>query len=155
MSDDKKPEIKQDIRDLATALKITIDPKTGLATVADDAYVANMPESITAQNVKDLNNYNTKFVAAAGLALGEASIPVMKKNADLNDTSLVVLDPAKNKFEFTFDRTKMVRGGPGSESTESFGVLSAKVKLRAAKNAGLGHVRTHLSEMATKALAKK
>ena len=157
MSEKKSPEIKAEIRELADKIKITIDPKTGLATVAEDVFETSLPEGLTPESVKAVHNHNITFAAAVGLALGESSVPVMKKNSELGQTKLEILDSARNKFSFTFDRVKEVSGGAGtSERVEKIGQLGVKIDLRAARKTGqLGAVRTHLSELATKALAKK
>lgn len=155
MSTDKTPTINQDIRDLASKLKVSIDPTTGLATLQDDAYDSLLPEGITTETVKQLHKHNTSFITAMGLAVGEAAIPAMKKHGDLKIVEAEAKDAAGNKFGVTFHRTKL-SGPPGGEKTEKFGVLNAEFELRAARKIGqLGVVRNFLAEEATKALAKK
>ena len=156
MSDKEKPfELKPEAQAIYDKLKIVIDPKTGLATQDEDAYITSAPEGLTAEIVKEKHKYDTNFVLAQGKKFGEESVAVMKKNPELDRTELVIEDPAKNKFSFTFDRSKQV-GPPGGEKTERFGVLNASFEIRAARKTGqMGHLRTHLSELATKSLAKK
>ncbi len=149
------PEIKQETRDLAAKLNVTIDPKTGLATLPADAYVATLPEEITPAIIKAVHQHNTTFLAGLKLATGEAGLPVMKKHSDLAKIEVEALDPAGNKFSVVVERSKL-SGPPGGEKTEKFGATSASIELRAARKTGqLGAVKSHLTTMYTKALASK
>lgn len=155
MSTDKTPTVNQEIKDLASKLEVKIDTTTGLATLNDDAYTASMPEGITSDTIKSVHKYNTQFITAMGLAVGEAAIPVMKKHEDLKVVEAETKDPAGNVFGITFHRTKLT-GAPGGDKTEKFGVLNAQIDLRAARKTGqLGVVKNILGDMATKALAAK
>ena len=155
MATEKTPTVNQDIRDLAGKLKVTIDATSGLATLNDDAYEANLPEGITGDTIKAVHKHNTNFITAMGLAVGEAAIPVMKKHADLTTVEAETKDQAGNVFGITFHRSKLT-GAPGGEKTEKFGVLGAQIELRAARRTGqLGIVKNLLGDAATKALSKK
>lgn len=150
----KVPEIKQDVRDLAAKLNITVDPKTGTATQAE-AIADLLPEDISVEQYKRVHAFGTTLAAAQTLAHGEATVPVMKKHGDLAASTLEVVDPAGNKFSSTFYRTKLT-GAPGGEKTEKFGSTVTSIELKAARKTGsLGTVRAHLSALATKQLASK
>lgn len=151
----KTPEIKADVREMAAKMSITIDAKTGTATMPADTYVSLLPEGITEAQIKALNVHNTNFASALALAHGEATIPVMKKNGELDSSTVEAIDPAGNKFSATLHRSKLV-GAPGGEKSDKFGVSAVSIELKAAKKTGsLGAVRAHLSALATKQLASK
>lgn len=150
----KVSEIKQDVRDLAAKLNITIDPKTGTATQAE-TIESVLPEDLTVATLKRVDGFRATYIAAQQLAHGEAFIPVAKKHSELAASTLEVQDPTGNKFSTTIFRSKLV-GAPGGEKSDKFGVTQASIELKAARKTGsLGAVRAHLSALATKQLASK
>jgi hypothetical protein len=151
--------IKPEVTALAAKIKplLKIDNKTGVVTVEDKLYVGLLPESITEAQLKELGKHNAQFVAAAGLALGELTLPVMKKNAEIDKVSVEIPTVGGDKFNFAIDRSKTNPAGPqGGDPVEKFGVLSASHTMRAARNIGqYAQVRSHLGTLFAEGLAKK
>lgn len=151
-------EVKQEVKDLSEKIKkeIKIDTKTGIATISETLYKDNLPEGMTIDNVKAVQDYNSRIVAATGLALGEASIPVMKKHKELEFTELT-LPIVKDTASFTFDRQSTSRNPTDGSEVIKHGALSVKyVTSGAGTSKGeLKKVRAHLFESAAAALAGK
>lgn len=126
----KEITLKPDVQALAEKIRqdMKLD-KTGVAVVSPDLYVQTLPEGLTKETVKLLSEHNSRWVAAGGLALGQESIPVMKKHKDLNQTTLVVPTIGKDNFAFAFDRSKEVRAPGAEESTTKYGILAASLNI--------------------------
>lgn len=154
---DTKPEIKPEVTALAAKIKplLKLDPKTGIITAEANLYVSLLPEGLSEDTIKALAKHNAQFVPAIGLAMGEHTLPAMKKNTELLDTKLVVPTVGGDKFNFNLARTTM-SGAPGAERTEKYGHFTASHTMRAARNVGqFAQVRAHLSAAFADGLAKK
>lgn len=157
MTTETKIEIKPEVTALAAKIKplLKLDPKTGIVTAEPNMYVSLLPEGLTEDTLKALSKHNAQFVPAIGLALGEHTLPAMKKHSDLLETKLVVPTTGGDKFNFALARTTM-SGAPGAERTEKFGHFTANHQMRAARNVGqFAQVRAHLSAAFADGLAKK
>lgn len=159
MTTETKPEIKPEVTALAAKIKplLKLDPKTGVITAEAGLYVGTLPPEVTEEALKALSKHNAQFVPAVGLAMGELTLPAMKKHSDLPNTSLIVPTIGGDKFQFGIARNHSVPafGGKG-EPTEKFGHFTAKHEMRAAKNSGqFAQVRAHLSAAFAEGLAKK
>lgn len=153
-------EIKQPVKDLAEALKkdLTVN-KDGTTEVAADTYIKNMPEGVTEEMAKAVQSYNTNFIAAATLAVGETSIPVMKKNKDLERVSAVFPTIGKDNVSVVFDRVRENSfTNPQTKERELViknGATTVGYEVYGAKSKGsLAAVRAHLNEQAAAALAE-
>ena len=155
----KTAEIKPEVTALAAKLKpmLKLDPKTGVVTAEAGLYVSSLPAEVTEEALKALGKHNALFVPAIGLAMGELTLPAMKKHTDLGDTKLTIPTVGGDKFNFMIERSRSVPafGGKG-DPTEKLGHFTANFQMRAAKNSGqFAQVRTHLSALFAEGLAKK
>lgn len=150
-------DIKQATTDLAAKIKkeIKIDAKTGQATVPDELYVTLLPEGVTKEVVQALDDHNTLFGAAAYLALGEASLPQMKKHKDLNEVNIAIPTVGKSAFKGVFERSSQVRAPGATESTTKYGTGAMKLDFYGgAQHRGeFKKVRDHLTDQAASLLA--
>lgn len=158
-TDNKTPEIKPEVIALAAKLKplLKIDAKTGVVTPEVGLYVGSLPEGVTEDTLKAVAKHNAQFVAAASLALGEATLPVMKKHDDLLKATLEVPTVGGDKFNFEIQRSKDVPafGGKGDPTTR-YGHLTASYTMRGARNVGqFAQVKNHLAAAFAGGLAKK
>lgn len=151
------PVIKQPILDLAVELKKVIEvTKAGVGTIGEEAYIKNLPEDITVEQIKTINKYNTEFTAAAGLAFGEVAVGVLKKNKDLDRANLTIPTVDRDTINMTFDRSKTYNdrsdGAAAGATVEKFGVLRVGFDQYAARGSvgELGKVRKSLAEQARK-----
>jgi hypothetical protein len=150
MSDIKKP-----VTDLAAAFKkeITLDAKTGIATITPDTYEKLLPATITKESIEALQEYNSNVVAAATLALGELSIPAMKKHKDLDDVKLEIPMIGKDTLNVSFARARQVpnpqRGDGDPATLTKFGSASVSFDMYSTGPRGeLKKVKALLTEQA-------
>lgn len=74
-------------------------------------YFDNLPEGLTEQTVKDMSEYNNKYVLGAHVAVGElaAEVFVKDKEIDLVDANVGFFGP-KDKITMTVRRSKEYNG---------------------------------------------
>ena len=135
MSDTVKDAVKTDglkvyTRSLAELVKsdAKIDKATGTVTVGADLFARSLPEGMTVEQVAAVHEHEAQFAAAGALALGELSIPAMKKNKELEQTKLSIPATGKDSFEFTFNRSRMVPDGNGGQK-EKFGTSNIEFNM--------------------------
>lgn len=102
-------EVSADIKALAEKIKagISIDKTTGIGTETGGAgklFKQNLPEGITQDMVKSVNDYTSDFVAAVTLAAGELSIDALKNNKDLEKCKTKVRTMNRNVVETSVAR---------------------------------------------------
>jgi hypothetical protein len=159
MSENKKPELKQETIDLAKLIKeaITVDAKTGTTAIAADIYARTLPETITINSIQEINAHNSMFLAAAGLAFTESVIPVLKKQKTIDDAKIEIPLTGKDTLGFHFVRSAEVQAQPGvkdSPKTTAYGLLTAKWESKGLKNKGeFKKVKEIAAAAAAKALA--
>lgn len=154
-------EIKQDVRELADTLKPAIEAaiKEGKTAVSAEEYTKVLEANgLTLDNAKALQTVNTKFFAASTLATGEAYIPEMKKNKDLERGTMEFPMIGKDAFTVVFDRTRENSfTNPATKERETVikhGATTIGLEIYGAKSKGsMAAVRQHLNDMAKEALA--
>lgn len=134
---------KPEVREVADVLKsaTTYDTNTGVGTITPDTYVKLLQErtSLTEANVKDLQKFNTTFVAAAHLANGEAGLPVLQKNKGIDTVELRIPMVGRDAFEVTLHRSKEVSAGNRDNPAErktNYGVSRGGFEIHAEGNRG-------------------
>jgi hypothetical protein len=154
--------IDQEVVNLAAAITadMQVDKETGIATVGTDLYERLLPEGLSIEVVKNLKAHDTKVLTATALALGEAAVPVMKKNRDLQQATLVMPTAGKDSFGATFIREKQVTvpGKEGQPATTSqvFGQVRVEATNYATGSRGeLAKVKNVLRDLAWDTFNKK
>lgn len=150
------PELKDTTQDLAKKIKslIKIDDK-GVATIEKDYYQTHLPDGVTVDAVKALQQYNTDIVAAGALAFGEVAVEAMKKDKDLKIATMHMPTVGKDGFEWQIDRSYQARNPSTGQSDERFGRISVKHETYATEKKGqFAAVKTHLADLAMKSLGK-
>ena len=156
-----KSGVKPEVRDMAKRVTeiFEIDKKTGATVPTAGAYVQLAPAHLTKQIFEDVQAYNNLFLAAGALALGEAAIPVMKKNADLDKVTLTIPMIGKDYMGFAFDRERQVPSrdadnNPNGTKTK-YGSMSVEIVSYGTKTRGqLSQVKAELGELAMAAFGK-
>lgn len=159
MSDvDKDMEIRDDIKALSEKMKksITVDKDTGVASVADDLYKDNVPETLTYDTVVKVKKYDRTFFAASALTFGELAIDAMKGNKKLESATVDIPMTKYDSVTHNIDRHKVYANhltGNG-EKIDKYGTLITTYTNKGGKSnsADLRRVRKHLSELAEKKL---
>lgn len=146
-------EIKQEVLDLAAKLKAGISvAKDGSVTVEPDLFKNNLPEGVDAAVLEAAQKHTSTFIAAAAHVLGEQSIAIMKKNAEVQQTSVSIPTIGKDTIDLSFQRQRSVPAPDGNGTNVKYGSLSAKVNIYGAGSRGqLLKVKQELSDKATAA----
>jgi len=144
-------DIKDSIRALADKLRADMTiTETGAVETPTDLFEKTLPEGITMDQVKSMQDHQSELVTAAGLALGEMGMEAFKGDKRLDQVN-VSITAGKDSIAGTFQRSKEVRAGinPDDGMMTKYGILSMKVSVNAHANKGsLKKVRTYLSEQA-------
>lgn len=147
-----KAETKNQIDALAADLKGQIEIKEGAATIAADAYTASLPEGITVDIVKQLQDHNAVFFPAATKAFGEKAIEAMKVDGKLESLDLTVPMVGDDKFDVSFKRSYEHMDMATKEMKTSYGGVSASLTVQAARH-NRGHMSAIKNELKAAALA--
>lgn len=75
----KHKELSDKIKDTLEVSGSTIKEKE-----PHSAYFSNLPEGITRKNVEDLSKYNSKFITASHVAVGELAADIFKSNKNID-----------------------------------------------------------------------
>lgn len=157
--------IKQEIKNLAAAIKadLTIDPKTGAGTLPKNMYERLLPEEVSVDMVEKVASANADIAAALGLAVGEASLPLMKKHKELERVTANLGATGRDRFEAVFDRTYEVPvsevGADGKRVMTGretrFGQLRVGFNSFGTRNAGqMALIKTSMQQQAMAMLTK-
>lgn len=155
---DKKLTLKDDTAALSAAIQagLKLDKAGNLTEEAKDhaktIYAKSLPEGVTIEQVETIDKFNTTFGAAALHAVGEVSIPVMKKNADLQQVGVSFNTAGKNAFDVIFNRETKSRNPKTGEDILGFGGSSLKFDMYGAGNSR-GEVKVVRQILADKAAA--
>lgn len=142
--------IKDNVRALADSIgKGLTVAKDGTVTIAENVYVQSLPEGLTPDLAKQLQEHNMAFAAGGLLALGEKAIPVMKKHGDIERVALSVPTVGKDSFEYSFARrTETSIGGGEPHVTYGHGAVKFSMYGTGAR----GEVKKVKAELSEKAL---
>lgn len=151
-----KAETKDQINSLATVLGEQMVIKDGAATIAADAYVKSLPEGITIDTVKAVQEHNSVFFPAVTKAFGHKAIAAMKKDKKLESLDLSVPMVGDDKFDVTFKKSYDFTNTQTKETSTAYGGLSASLTVQAARHnrGAMGSIKQELKEAALAAFGK-
>ena len=150
-------KVNADITELAAKIKsgITIEVKDGAAvsTIDEKLFAANLPESITADQLKAVKQYESTFYPAATLAFGEASQDVLKKNKKIDSVAGEFKLTGKDTWAVNYARTETFRNpaSPDAAPIVKHGVITAKLTTHDAR-AKIGQLKAVIEEIGASAL---
>lgn len=162
-------EIKPEVLDLAKVLKGGMPvAKDGNGTPSENLYTGTLEEGVRKHLPEAVNTalpegailevlnaeqkHRSVFTAAGGLAFGENSLDVMKKNAEVSQTSISIPMIGKDTLNYTFQRERPIPNANGEGTTVKYGSLSTKFDMYGAGSRGqLLKVKQDLAERATAA----
>jgi len=153
-------DVKQAVQDLAAKIK----PMFTLAVLpAADLYEKSLPEGITTDQIKAIQQHNTALVAATGLAVGELAIDAFKADKDLTRVS-TEFAAVGDKISTAVIRSREYPAGGIPKEGEvrdpnakivKYGVIEAAYEVASNGNKGeLKKVRTHIGALALAALGQ-
>ena len=106
MSIDLNSKVIQFAEHVKKATKI--DSKTGSAPPVEGVFIDNLPANLTKELIEEYEEYKTVAAAGTTLALGELSIPIMKKNKELERTNIILPTTGKNTLSVEFTKSRQV-----------------------------------------------
>jgi hypothetical protein len=141
------------VTELAEKLKkiVSIDKKTGEfdADKHKAAFVENLPSNCpSVEQIKNLQNYTTTFVAATGLVTGECGQSVMEKAKTVDRVHSLWPTVGRDKVEHVYERERKA----GGEGKSTFGVLTSTMDVYGA-GATRGELKKVCAMLSANALA--
>jgi len=151
-----KAETKKTIDTLAESLKGQIEVKDGAASIAADAYVKSLPEGVTMEVVKTIQDHNANFFPAATKAFGEKAIEAMKADDKITQLDLTVPMVGDDTFDVSFKKTYEHMDLKTKEMTTSYGGVSASLTVQAARHnrGAMKNIKDDLKSAALAAFGK-
>lgn len=150
--------INQETTNLAVLIKAAVKPAAAVVGPKElyGQLINQIDEELTLDLVERLRKADEKIAAAAGLAWGEVSIPLMKKDPELQRTTFSLPMTGRDSLEVVFDRSRTVpdrsEGNTGG-TRQQFGSLNVGMDLYGTRNRGqLSAVKAKLKADAAKAL---
>jgi len=152
-------EINENVNSLITKMKesVTMDKNTGTGSGTDKLYENNLPESLNMDLVKEIETYNTTFIAAATKTAGDISLDLMENNKSLERTTTSFPMGHKDELTVVIDRQKVYNNHLSKDAGDGkiikHGVASVDYEVRSGVNGGqLKVVRNKIIEEANKRL---
>lgn len=156
-------EINSTVTALAAILKGRfVLGEAGIMTAEAGTFEATLPEGMTVETVKQVQDHNANLLAAAGLALGELGVEAFKKEKKLDQIS-VEFPAMADTISGTIQRSKEYPAGgipkegekrDPNATVSKYGVLTMRYATSANVNRGtLKKVREHVNNLAAVALA--
>lgn len=120
------------------------------------AYVETLPEGITVDTIKQIQEHNSVFFPAVEHAIGTAGNSLMKANDDIVDLKTTVSLVGRDRYEVKQVRMReSVNPQDRTVVVQKWGAISSNLITHAAeKGAEMGHVRSFLNEEAKAAYGK-
>jgi hypothetical protein len=150
--------IKAHIQELANGIKkdITFDSATHIFT-EENSFEKHLPDGIDMPTVGIVNQYNTDFVAASALAVGEYAIEEMKKHKTIETISADFKMGEKDTVSHMVTRQKTFTNPTNpSEPVQKYGAVSSVYSAHAGKSEGqLKQVKAFLYEIAAESLNRR
>jgi hypothetical protein len=137
---------------------LSIDGKTGQGLATEDLFNSTLPEGLTPEIAKALDNHTTNFIAGGTLAFGELAVEAMKGNKKLEAAQIEIPMVGRNAMSVSVERQQefVNHMSEDKEKVTKFGLVKTSVDIRGAKNAGeLKKARSIISDLATAAFGTK
>lgn len=127
-------KITPEVRAFADEIKKHIKIEDGKPVVSADAYAQTLPEGMSLEQIKLVNEHNAKFYPAATLASGEVAHGHMVKHKDVErlDFEFPMVD--RDNWSVSHMRTReSVNPRQPDEKITTYGAYSAKLNTYATK----------------------
>lgn len=148
-----KSEAIQKHKDLSDKIKENLQVQNAAITEKEphSAYYANLPEGVDQKHVEALTKYNSRFVTAAHVAVGELASDVFIQNPTVNEvTARIGFFGKTDEIDISASRQKLYQNhlaaeGEPKEITKHL-VLKTTITSQSTKGYGLKSVREAMSE---------
>lgn len=148
-----KSENIQKYKPLADSIKegLEVQGNTVKEKEPHSVYYANLPEGITKKEVEDLSKYNTKFITAAHVAVGEIASDIFQKDsAAMQVDASVGFFGKTDSIDLTVNRTRTYQNHLAENEADKeivkHLVMKATVNTQSAKGYGVKSVKESMSE---------
>lgn len=161
MTEATKPStMKEDVLALAETIKkgLSIDGKTGQGLASEDLFNSTLPEGLTPEIAKALDDHTTNFIAGGTLAFGQLAVQAMQENKKLETAQIEIPMIGRNAMAVNVERQQEFVNhlSENKDKTVKFGLVKTTFELRGAKNAGeLKKARGIIGDLATAAFGSK
>lgn len=145
-----KFELPAAAQEIADKIKDSWSFENGKASFAKDAFKLSLPEDISYETVKKVNNHAQNFALAVAAVNGEKAIDVLKKDKGLEKVS-VSAEMYHGKVVHTVNRSATIRNMQTGAETEVFGHSSTKITITG-NGKDFKAVKSRIAELAAKAL---
>ena len=126
--------------------------EAGIIPTTPELFESTLPEGLTMENVKAVQNHTRDFIAGAGLAVGEEGIKLMTADKALESVSIKT-KVVNDVMETQFLRSKEVPDGKGEGGRKAVaGYLASKYKVSGGMGAK-GELKKVKAVLAEQALA--
>lgn len=144
-------KVPANVIELAGAIKsgLTFDAE-GVGSAADDLFEKNLPEGLTLDTVKQVQDTVLNFADATTLALGEAGLKHLQDNKDLKSVS-VKIKAGRDAISSEFFREVDRRNPANGETFKKYG--TATTKLSSGVGAGRGNYKKIQEDLSSRAAA--
>lgn len=141
-------KISAEVKTLSSKVKEAITIDGNLASVPKDLYKDTLPEGMTLEQVKTVQEHNLNFADAVTLALGEKGLEHLKDNTDIDNLSLTV-NIGHDRVNSEFRRHRQYRNPADNSTFEKYGVADTKyVSGINGKRTAYKEIQAHLSTQA-------
>lgn len=155
-------EISTAVQELSAKLATDLTIVDGKATLAKTSYIGNLPEGITAEQVRAISTYNATFYPAITKAFGEKANEAMVADKTIDKLFLEAPMDGRDHFDLTYYRSRQYAVPKKEGETEAgdpitkFGVIvpSLTTYATSGKRGEMNLVCNMLSEMALEAFGK-
>ena len=124
--------------------------ENGKATFDKDAFKKSLPDGLTYETVKQVNNHAQNFALAVAAINGEKAIETLKENKGL-DKVIATAEMYHGKVVHTVHRTATVRNVATGAESEVLGQSNTKIIITG-NGKDFKEVKARIAELAAKAL---
>lgn len=151
MSETKQPEIKQDVLDLADALRKSakLDEEKHQVVFADKVFEETLPDGVTTKMIRDIEHHKQNFALAQTLVVGELAVDHLAKNEDVKEVTSKIALPV-GKSVAVISRQVDVRSPQSDVVTTHYGRSSTRIVTTVPGSQNLA-VRSRIADLAAKA----
>nr|DAY32612.1 MAG TPA: hypothetical protein [Caudoviricetes sp.] len=124
--------------------------ENGKATFDKDAFKKSLPDGLTYETVKQVNNHAQNFALAVAAINGEKAIETLKENKGI-DKVIATAEMYHGKVVHTVHRTATVRNVATGAESEVLGQSNTKIIITG-NGKDFKEVKARIAELAAKAL---
>ncbi len=138
-------KVNENVKALAEKIQGEITFDGNVASVPKDLYKKTLPEDLSVETVKKVQEHNLDFSDAVTLAFGRRATEHLRDHKDIDSASLTV-NVAHDRVSSEFRRHRTYRNPSDNTNFDKWGVTETKfVSGINAKRNGYKEIQSHLS----------